>query len=359
MKNILKIFGIGLLVVSLSGCTVSDFLGTSPKAPTEESAVYVSSTNGDSWQKSFSIYSVKGGRSFVDAVINWAVVDPQDSKAIYLATDQYGLLYSFDGGVGWHQTLNDIGKVTSVVVDPKNTCTVYATILNRVYKTTDCARHWTYQLIEAKTRAGDQITTIQLDPIDTQKIYAGSTGGSMFVSMDAGVSWTVINYFKSQIAKIVINPNDHNAIYVATLKDGLFKSIDAGETWIELLTNDIVNSFPQVKEYRHLDINPTVANGLIYAAKNVFFISEDGGETWRNVTLLTPPKSTNISTVAINPLDKNNLFVTVSGILYISNDGGETWKTKKILSSRAPKYLLLTGERANVLILGVYGALKK
>lgn len=359
MKHIFKILGIGLLVVGLSGCSVTQYFGLGSSAPSNESAVYISTTNGDDWQKSFSLYSTKGPKNFVDAVITGATVDPQDDKAIYLATEQYGLLYSFDGGSGWHQALTDVGKVTSVAVDPKNTCTVYATILNRIYKTTDCARHWTYQLIEAKTRVGDQITSIQIDPVETEKIYAGSSGGSLFVSIDAGTSWTVVNYFKSQITRILVNPNNKETVYVATTKDGLFKSSDGGQNWIELLTKDIVDSFPQVKDYRYLDLNPTVSDGLIYAAKNVFFISEDGGQTWRNITLLTPPKSTNISTVAINPLDKNNLFVTVPGILYVSNDGGQTWKTKKVLSPRSPKYLLLTGERANVIILAVQGALKK
>ena len=356
MKRLLNIFGVVLLATVLSGCTVPGVIGE-VKTSTE-AALYTSIDNGSNWLKNTSFYNASGVKSFADASVLGVAIDPQDSKAYYLGTEQYGLLFSYDGGKVWQQALADIGKVTAVVVDPKDSCTVYATILNRIYKTTDCSRHWTYQLIEAKTRPNDQIVTTNLDPIEPSKLYSGSSGGALFVSQDAGTSWSVINYFKDQIAKIVINPKNNKIIYVATAKAGVYKTTDGGETWSELFTGDVLKSFPQIRDYRDLKLDLTTDDGLIYASKTSFFITGDGGQTWRNINLLTPPKTTDIRAIAINPLDKNNLFVASPGILYVTNDGGQTWATKKIVSVRNPKHLLLTGDRANVLFLAVQGVLK-
>jgi photosystem II stability/assembly factor-like uncharacterized protein len=355
MKRHLYLIVFVLFAVTLSGCTVP---GVTKKTPSSESALYLSTDAGTNWQKSNNFYTAAGVKSFADASVLDVAIDPQDPNAFYLATEQYGLLFSYDGGKIWQQVLAGIGKVNAVTIDPKNTCTVYATILNRVYKTTDCSRHWTYQLIEAKTRPNDQIVTVPLDPIETSKIYSGSSGGALFVSVDAGVSWTVLNYFKSQINKIIINPKNNKIMYVATASDGIFKTVDGGTTWNQLFTADITKSFPGIKAYRALALDPMVDDGLIYASKTSLFITGDGGETWRNVNLLTPPKSTDIKSVAVNPFDSNNIYVASTGIMYVTTDGGQTWSTKKILSSRNPKHLRLTGDRASVLFLAVQGVLK-
>jgi photosystem II stability/assembly factor-like uncharacterized protein len=355
MKHFIKLAIVSLFAISLSACSIPGF---SSNKLTADAAVYLSTDIGTNWQASRTISTKQGLKDFSDASVVSVAVDPQDNKAIYMATEQYGLLYSYDGGLSWQQTLTDTGKVTAVIVDPKNTCVIYATILNRLYKTVDCSRHWTYQLIEAKTRPNDQITSVQINPIEPQKLYAGSSGGALFSSPDGGMSWSVVNFFKSQVNKIIINPNNQEIIYVATQKDGLFRSADNGANWQELFSNDIKSSFPQIREYRDFKINTTARDGLIYAAKNVFFITEDGGQTWRNVTLLTPPKATNISSIAINPLNKDNLFVAISGVLYTSLDGGQTWSTKKINSNRQPKNLLLIGDRFEILFLGMFGIKK-
>ena len=81
--------------------------------------------------------------------------------------------------------------------------------------------------------AGDQLT-----------YYMGSTGGGVWKTVNAGVTWTPISdrYFKTgSVGSIAVAESDPNIIYVgmgeACLRanishgDGVYKSIDAGRTW--------------------------------------------------------------------------------------------------------------------------------
>ncbi len=199
---------------------------------------------------------------------------------------------------------------------------------------------------------GGRFNTLAQDPNDANVIYAGSTCGGVFKTMNGGQSWFPI--FDSQafmsIGHISINQSNPNTIYVGTgdpnisgkpfIGNGIYKSTNAGQSWshIGLEAASIIS---------RIRIHPKDTN-LIYVSamglpfeKNIdrgVYKSTNGGQTWQQV--LNINDSTGICDLVLNPKDKNILYASgwnrirtnrkslVSGPdakVYKSVDGGQNW----------------------------------
>ena len=78
-----------------------------------------------------------------------------------------------------------------------------------------------------------------------QTYYMGSTGGGVYKTTDAGITWKNIsdNYFKTgSVGAIAVSESDINIVVVGmgehaargvmtSMGDGVYKSTDAGKTW--------------------------------------------------------------------------------------------------------------------------------
>lgn len=347
MKKVLIL--LPFLPLFLAGCLIS--------VKTEQAAdggVYKSSDQGDTWAAVSSVYRVgEAVRSFASSDITAMVVDPTDRQAIYVGTADGDLFYTYNGGEAWSQSLAKVGKINAIAVDPAARCVIYAAIDNRVYKSTDCSRHWDYQLIETRDDDKNQITALAIDPYNPRVIYAGTSNSGLFMSDDSAYSWRVNRNFPGRIAKILINPKNANIIYVATAGQGVFKSIDHGQSWRDIFEGKLEQNKKEIFSYRELILDPTVDDGLFYATDYGLVRSANGGETWQELKLLTQPKTTAIYSLAINPKNGNEIFYGTAEAFYRSSDNGLNWTTRKLPGSRAAKYLLIDPQNPKILFLGV------
>lgn len=338
-----------LLLLFLGGCLIS--------IKTEQAVdggVYKSPDQGDTWTPVSSVYQVGATtKSFASSDITAMVVDPTDRQAIYVGTSDGGLFYTYNGGEAWSQSLAKVGNINAIAVDPVDRCIIYAAIDNRVYKSTDCSRHWDYQLIETRDNPNNQITALAIDPYNPRIIYAGTSGSGLFVSEDSAYSWHVNRNFPGRIARILINPKNANIIYLATAGKGLFKSTDHGQTWRNIFEGKLEQNKNEVFSYREVILDPTVDDGLFYASSYGLMRSANGGETWQELKLLTPPKTTVIYSLAINPKNGNEIFYGTAEAFYRSSDNGLNWTTRKLPGSRAAKHLLIDPQNPKILFLGV------
>lgn len=105
-----------------------------------------------------------------------------------------------------------------------------------------------FVIVGAQTIGGihSKVLTIAIDPNDEDIIYAGTDGGGIFKSMNAGTSWNQVgaplkiigaakfaNLTGSIVRDLVIDTNNSDVIYVGTDK-GVFVSINGGENWSSL-----------------------------------------------------------------------------------------------------------------------------
>ncbi len=335
-----------LILIFIAGCTIK--LGGA-KAPAV-AGVFKSFDKGNNWvQKNLFLHSGGTGSIAGLNVIN-LTFDPVDNKAIYLASDGAGLLYSYDSGDSW-QKANRVGngRIESVVVDPKNKCVIYATFANTILKSVDCNRSWSEVYID--TRADKAVTALAIDAYSNLVIYGGNTAGDILKSTDGGGEWRVIKRLNNPVAKILIDPDDSRIIYVATKNSGIFKTTDAGANWTDI--NEGLKQYSGAFEYKNLIFDQSLPNSLLLVAKYGLIKTNDGGSTWEAIKLITPPATTDIYSVAINPQDNKEIYYATRSTFYKTVDGGQNWITKRLPSAAAPTYLTVDPSDPNILYMGL------
>ncbi len=128
------------------------------------------------------------------------------------------------------------------------------------------------------------ISTISQSPEDGNILYAGTTDGLVWRSLDFGNSWEEINAGipRRFVSKIVASPSEANRVFVTLTgyRDGdyiphIFRSDNLGETWV-----DISSSLPPFS-VNDLIVYPNSQDQILFAATDggVYF-SEDAGANW-------------------------------------------------------------------------------
>lgn len=203
-------------------------------------------------------------------------------------------------------------------------------------------------------------------PSQPMTYFAGYTGGGLWRTDDAGISWRNISdgFFRtSSIGAIAVAPSDANVIYVgtgehairgqsSTYGDGVYKSTDQGRTW----THIGLAFARQISAVRVHPSNPEVVYVAVQGdrwkgtADRGIYRSTDGGKSWTQVLKGENATSgaSDLSMDATNPRilyaamwDHQRMPWTVrsggsgSGI-WKSVDGGTTWTR---LSEGLPKLM--------------------
>jgi photosystem II stability/assembly factor-like uncharacterized protein len=188
---------------------------------------------------------------------------------------------------------------------------------------------------------------------DPNTYYFGSTGGGVWKSTDAAMTWTAV--FDKQtvgsIGSLAVAPSDPNVVYVGTGEacirgnishgDGIYKTVDGGKTWKNIGLHDSRAIGKVIVDPRNADVVFVAALGHPFGpnTERGIFRTTDGGKTWEKV--LYKDENTGAIDIAFDPHNSHILFASLwearrtpwglssggpgSG-LYRSNDGGTTWK---------------------------------
>ncbi len=190
---------------------------------------------------------------------------------------------------------------------------------------------------------------------DDQIYYMGTTGGGVWKTEDAGVSWNNISdgYFKTgSVGAVSVSESDNNIVVVGmgespvrgvmtSSGDGVYKSTDAGETW-EHIGLEHTKHISQVRIHpTNPDIMYVSAQGSPYSGTDErgIYRTKDGGNSWERVLFVDSNSGAN--DLAIDYTNPRVLYAAFwdhqrlpwyvrsggkgSGI-WKSVDGGDTWK---------------------------------
>ncbi len=142
---------------------------------------------------------------------------------------------------------------------------------------------------------GGRTKTILIDKTNPNKMFAGAVAGGLWVSDNAGVTWTKVqNNEFSHLSVTYIVQDSEGSIYFGTGESssmsffannstnatpqfpggGIWKSINGGETFENLLSTNGI-------EFQFVNKMAVTSNDIIYAAtQGGLFVSEDKGDNW-------------------------------------------------------------------------------
>ncbi len=291
-------------------------------------SVWRSTDGGDTWRR-----NSKG--MFPEADIRAIAVNPNDASVIFAGTEA-GVCRSKDGGDSWEKLkspMNDL-QIWALAIDPQNTDTVYAgTCPSAIFRSNDAGENWKKLDVDLNQEVASfgiipRITTITIDPEDTQSVYVGIEIDGMRHTHDGGETWQAGSEGLSSldVHGLAVVPGDPKTLVAATNND-------------VCLSTDMQNWMPLgVKEHypwgycRGALCVTNGASRLFVGAGNGppgdsggIFYTSDLGQNWERADLGGDSNST-IWALAHNPAVSDwMLAYSVSGQLFRSTDNGNSW----------------------------------
>lgn len=220
------------------------------------------------------------------------------------------------------------GFAATVAVNPSSGA-VLAGGYSGVSRSSDGGATWTDSSAGLTFR---DVRSLAIDPRTPSVVYAGTSGGGVFKSVDAGASWHRLTSSPESAPLLAVAPLTPSTLYAASFGPGVYKSTDAGATWSHL-TN------VPVPDVLALAVDPT-ASGTVWVGGQWDLTSgvglartTDGGVSWSPIAL--GPGQSSVEAIAIAP---SSLPPYVPGAVYVgrlgdptspavcrSTDGGASW----------------------------------
>jgi photosystem II stability/assembly factor-like uncharacterized protein len=307
------------------------------------------------------------------ASIFCATIDPHNPDRVWVGTQFSGHVYlSTNGGQTWQRRDNGIpemvgeNSIRGITIDPNDPHVVYVAMergsglggtTGEVYKSTDDGENF------ALIWQGDDLARyVWVDPRDSQRIYVSTgifdrqaanadpdhniCGGVGIVrSDDSGQTWTVLDYDNGLgslfIPSLYMHPTNPDILLAAAHKmpycpdgvPGVYVTRDGGDTWqavIDPNLNNVDIGFEIVYHdtlFEAVEISETNPDIWYAAGREVFFRSDDAGQTWKAFPLGTVLRKSGVPIdIQVDPRDPYRVFVNnYLGGNFLSTDGGATW----------------------------------
>lgn len=326
--------------------------------PSRPGTLYAGTTEGF-WM------SINGGKSWSlttsrNIEINKIAVHPDEPNRVFIATNNFGVLVSNDGGRNFAPTNDSFTSrfTYSVTPDVELPDRVYATTLN----TSSSGGFFFYSdnggvsWVQGKGLDinKDAAYAFLQDKLNPSLMYLGTNRG-IFKSIDRGVSWSIVaapNATRkpaprtrarrgkaaakpaakpasavtvpalTDTVKVLAFTNDDKAGILAGTDKGLYRTYDLAKGWEKL-------SFGEGLDENIFAIHSSpLVPGTLYAgtARSGVVVSTDDGKTWTKLN--ASPDGIPISSIASDPKRPNYLYVGTIHAFYVSRDGGRTWNRR-------------------------------
>ena len=207
-----------------------------------ETGIYRSEDAGHTWTLSPGI----------DEYVSFLTLDPHDPDTLWkLSTSPSGsppTLHRSDDGARSFTTVSTLVQdVYSLVFDGRRPGTIYAGSYfevgdgwyyaypegGSIFVSRDAGATWS----QNPTDFGAAVSAIATDPFDDDVLFLGTSGGGVFRSFDDGASWTRGGLIRlnAAVSTLVADPARSGHLYALT-DSGVFRSTDRAGTWLPFST---------------------------------------------------------------------------------------------------------------------------
>ncbi len=175
-------------------------------------------------------------------------------------------------------------------------------------------------------------------PLEVNGSLVVQAGSSVFISTNAGNSWTSVA-LPASVASALAAPTT-SRIYVGTIAGDVFRIDFSGGSW----QAPVQLTRPRAGFVSDFLVDPTNPNRLwaTYStlAGGHVFRSDDGGATWNDVSAGLP--SIPVNAIEIDPINPDTIWVAADVGVYRTTDAGATWASfSNLLPNALAKDLLL------------------
>jgi hypothetical protein len=175
------------------------------------------------------------------------------------------------------------------------------------------------------------VQCLAVDSRDPSRIFAGSRGGGLLVSEDAGSSWRDTGLPERDVFSVAVSPAN-GAVYAGAEPSALHRSDDNGRTWGELASLKEIPSAPTwsfpprpwTSHVRWIAPNPVDSDLLLVGIElGGLMRSEDGGATWADHA---PGAQPDVHALAWHPAAPERAYEAGGAGAAFSLDGGRSWQ---------------------------------
>jgi hypothetical protein len=262
-------------------------------AATEDLGIFRSTDRGVSWKDA--------SNGLENRSINALWFSPAYAfdRTIFAGTAGNGVYRSTDGAASWHPANGDGFESLAVMAlasDSSGGVVIAGAHQGGLWRSTDHGANWSHASDGMIARS---MSAVAVSPgfADDHTLFAAGVEDGVLRSQDAGVTWESVGTGLpgSQVLSLAIAP-DHatsGTLHVVQ-SEGVFRSDDRGATWHAV---DVEGDGPRVASYAANAESGRIGIAIAFAASVA--VSEDGGSSWRTVTV--SPGDDEIVSVALSP----------------------------------------------------------
>jgi photosystem II stability/assembly factor-like uncharacterized protein len=263
--------------------------------------------------------------------------------------------------VSWVPVGPDGGDARSFAADPTDSRHIYLGTTNSwVYQTEDGGASW-HRL--AKLAKSDDLIldNVVVDQADPKTLLVGAwivdhPGGGLFISHDAGKTWTTVEAMKDQSIRALTQAPSNPKILIAGTLKGVYRSEDGGVQWNQISPPGSMD----IHEVESIAIDPKDAHTVYAGTWHLPWKTTDGGANWHNIKQGLIEDS-DVFSIIIDPTEPNVVYTSACSGIYRSNTGGELYK--KIqgipMTARRTRVLMLDPTNHNTVYAGTTEGLYK
>jgi photosystem II stability/assembly factor-like uncharacterized protein len=294
---------------------------------------------------------------------------PGDSNIYYVGAASGGVWKTTDGGIHWEPIFDGqpVSSIGSLAIAPSDSNIVWAgtgepwirshiSVGQGVYKSSDAGKTWQFMGLDKTGR----ISRIVIDPKNPDVVLVGALGHAygpqqergVFRSVDGGKNWERVLFTDehSGCSDLVMDPSNPRVLFAGMWPieihtwgrdsggpgSGLFKSVDGGVTWKRLSGNGLPTRKTGKFALAIARSNPNRVYALIETGDGVplngqetdrgkLWRSDDGGSTWRLVSYdrTLGGRTHYYFRMAVSPDNENETYY-LTAAYSVSIDGGES-----------------------------------